>query len=79
MILGFSVGVGQWLLLRRRLPQAGWWIVAHVVGWGLLRLVTGNTLSGFDVLALGVLPACVTAVALAFLINQAAPSEPQGI
>ncbi len=77
MILGFSVGVGQWLLLRRRLPQAGWWIVAHVVGWGLLRLVTGNTLSGFDVLALGLLPACVTAVALAFLINQAAPLAPE--
>ncbi len=79
MILDFSVGAGQWLLLRRRLPQAGWWIVAHVAGWGLLRLVTGNTLSEFDVLALGVLPACVTAVVLAFLINQAAPSEPHGI
>lgn len=79
MILGFSVGAGQWLLLRRRLPRAGWWIVAHVVGWGLLRPVTGNTLSEFDVLALGILPACVTAVTLAFLINQAAPSERQGI
>ncbi len=78
IILGFSVGAGQWLLLRQRLPQAGWWIVAHVVGWGLLRLVTGNTLSGFDVLALAVLPACVTAVALAFLINQSQPPEPQG-
>ncbi|MCP4415579.1 MAG: hypothetical protein GY805_03090 [Chloroflexi bacterium] len=79
MILGFSVGMGQWLLLRRRLPQAGWWIAAHVIGWGLLRLVTGNTLEQFDLLALSVLPACVTAVALALLINQAGLLEPKDI
>jgi len=79
IVLGFSVGVGQWLLLRRRLPQAGWWIVANVVGWGLLRLITGNTLDQFDLLALGVLPACVTAVALTFLINQTLPSGLQDI
>ena len=79
IFLGFSVGVGQWLLLRRRLPKAGWWIVANIVGWGVLRLVIGNTLDQFDIVALGVLPACATAVALAFLINQAAQSEPQAI
>ena len=28
IVMGFSIGVGQWLLLRRRLHRAGWWI-----GW----------------------------------------------
>lgn len=79
IVLGLSVGVGQWLLLRRRLPQAGWWIGANVVGWGLLGLITGDTLGQFDLLALGKLPACVTAVMLALLLNQAQPTEPQGV
>jgi hypothetical protein len=37
-VIGFAVtgavaGLGQWLLLRRGLAQAGWWIVATTVGW----------------------------------------------
>lgn len=73
VVMGLSIGVGQWLLLRRRLPRAGWWIGANVVGWVLLSLITGDTLHQFDLLAVGFLPTCVTAVMLGLLMNQAQP------
>lgn len=79
IVMGLSIGVGQWLLLRRLLPWAGWWVGANVVGWGLLGLVTGDSLDQFGLLALGFLPACVTAVMLALLMNRAHPTEPQGV
>ena len=79
IVLGLSIGLAQWLLLGRRLPRAGWWIGATVVGWGLLSLVTGDALDQFGLLAMGFLPACVTAVLLALLMNRAQPVEPQGV
>lgn len=33
--LGLIVGVAQWLVLRRQLDRAGWWIVATAVGFGM--------------------------------------------
>ena len=79
MAMGLSIGVMQWLLLRRRLPWAGWWILANFAGWGLLGLTTeDNTLGQFGFFDLGFLPACVTTVTLALLMNQAQPPEPQG-
>ncbi len=40
LVMGLAIGIAQWLLLRRRLSQLGWWIAANVVGWGLLALIT---------------------------------------
>ena len=77
IFLGLSIGVSQWLLLRRRLPRAGWWIVANVVGWGLLALIMGGALGLFGIIALGLLPASVTAVTLGLLMNQLPPPEAQ--
>lgn len=73
--LGLAIGTAQWLLLRRQLSHAGWWIVANVAGWGLLALVTGDTLDQLGLLALGLLPASATAAALALLMNQAEPNS----
>lgn len=80
IMMGLSIGVGQWLLLRRRLPWAGWWIVANVVGWGLLALITsGDSIGQFGLLILGFLPASATAAALALLINHAKQIQPNGV
>jgi hypothetical protein len=77
--MGLAIGMGQWLVLRRRLPRAGWWIGANVAGWGLLGLVTtDNTIGQFGLLSLGLLPACATAVMLAMLMNQVKLAEPHG-
>jgi len=40
IMMGSAIGIAQWLLLLRRLHQAGSWIVTNVVGWGLLALIT---------------------------------------
>jgi len=77
IVLGLFIGVSQWLLLRQRLPRAGWWIGANVVGWGLAGLIA-ESLGQFGLLAIS-FPACVTAVMLALLINQAQPTEPQDV
>jgi predicted Ser/Thr protein kinase len=37
-ILGLFLGVGQWLLLRRHIRNASWWVLASVAGWA----VTGS-------------------------------------
>ena len=80
MVMGLSIGVGQWLLLRRRLPRAGWWIGANIAGWGLLALITeGNSIGQFGLLAVGLLPACATALMLALLLKQVQPTGPQGV
>ena len=79
ILMGLSIGAGQWLLLQRRLPWAAWWIVANVVGWGLLALITaGNSLGQFGLLVLGLLPACTTAAMLALLMNRVRPTQPHG-
>ncbi len=33
VMFGIVVGVLQWLVLRRQMARAGWWVVASVVGW----------------------------------------------
>jgi hypothetical protein len=59
------------LVLRRRLPGAGWWIAANLLGWALLVLVTGgNSFDQFGLFIMGFFPACATAAALALMIRQ---------
>ncbi len=36
--IGGMIGLSQWVLLRRRIPKAGWWILASILGWGLAVL-----------------------------------------
>lgn len=80
ILMGLSIGVGQWLLLQRHLPRATWWIAANVVGWGLVALLTvGNSIGQFGLFTLGLLPACATAAALALLMNQVKPTQPKGV
>ncbi len=38
---GAALGVSQWLVLRRQLARAGWWIVASTLGWAVGVVVFG--------------------------------------
>lgn len=78
IVMGSSIGAAQWLLLRHRLPGAGWWVGANVLGWALLGLITGDSLNQYGLLALGFLPACATAAILALLFNRAQAVEAPG-
>ncbi|HRQ38269.1 MAG TPA: hypothetical protein PLD25_10175 [Chloroflexota bacterium] len=76
--LGASIGTAQWLLLRRRLSHAGWWIGANVLSYGLLGLLAGDgSLNQYLVWMLALLPAGITAVTFSLLINQTDPPFPQ--
>jgi hypothetical protein len=76
-LLGLAIGSAQWLVLRRRLPRAGWWIPANLLGWMLLTLFTrGNTVNQYGLFLLGFIPACATAAALALLMKQTSGSVP---
>jgi hypothetical protein len=78
LVMGVAIGITQWLLLRRRLARAGWWIVANAVGWGLLGLINpGNSVDQFWLFILGFLPACATAAILALLMSRVPPAEPK--
>ena len=47
---GAALGVLQWLVLRRQLARAGWWIAASTVGWavgGAAFGLVGGALAGF--------------------------------
>ncbi len=35
LCFGLLLGGGQWLLLRRQVVGARWWIVANVIGWAM--------------------------------------------
>lgn len=75
-LMGLSIGVAQWLLLRQRLPRAGWWIAANLAGWGLVALITkGNTIDQYGMLFAGLLPACATAGMLALQLHTAETSD----
>jgi MFS family permease len=45
-LVGATVGVLQWLVLRRWLPASGWWIAATTGGWAAAGALAG-TLAGF--------------------------------
>jgi hypothetical protein len=75
-LMGLSIGVAQWLLLRQRLPRAGWWIAASIAGWGLITLIQrGNIIGQYDLLIVGLVPACATAGMLALLLHTGEKSD----
>jgi hypothetical protein len=62
-LLGAAMGTLQWLVLRRQLRQAGWWIVISSLGWTVaLTGLAGQVLVGAVVGA-------VTGIALELLLR----------
>ncbi len=61
---GACVGVGQWLVLRRRVRHASFWILASVLGWGIAFLPSGGSISSeVDILAVVLIPPIVASLA----------------
>jgi hypothetical protein len=64
-LAGAVIGLAQWLVLRRRVPRAGWWVLASALGWGFLRLIAGEVFTSLvALLIIGAVPAAVTGLAL---------------
>ncbi len=45
LLVGGFVGGVQWLMLRRWVPNAGWWIIITIIGVGLIGTLGGVDLS----------------------------------
>jgi hypothetical protein len=77
--IGGLIGLSQWVFLRRRIPKAGWWILASMLGWGLAvlgRLTpvrNGSALA--QLLAAILLPAIVASFAWWYLLRPKAQQE----
>lgn len=70
LLIGASIALPQWFLLRQRVRHAFWWILACAIGWGLvglLNLVTSEPLP--VLLAIGLLPAMATGLACWLLLD----------
>jgi hypothetical protein len=62
LIMGPVVGLAQWLILRREVRWAGWWIVISAIAW-----ITGLTLVP-GILASGAMVGAISGIALSLLL-----------
>jgi hypothetical protein len=76
-VLGAATGTAQWLLLRRQVYWAGWWIPVSALAWGTgLSLAPPSEAIVLPRIVLsGVMPAFMTGIILALLIQYPKPSE----
>ena len=75
-LLGTVLGVLQWLVLRRQVARAGWWVLASTVGWvvgGLVAGLVGATV-GVDLswAGLGAVYGAITGPVLVWLLRHRA-------
>lgn len=69
--IGLALGVTQWPVLTRQVPHAGWWILASLVGWGVLPLVFGRAItSAGELAAVVAIPPAITGFVLVQLLRQ---------
>ena len=67
MLIGGSMGLVQWLVLRRCVRHAAWWILANVLGWGAATLSNQMVIPAVGImLVLGI----ATSIALWLLLDQ---------
>lgn len=70
LLIGTTMSLPQWWLLRQRVHYAFWWILAYGLGWclaGLLNLVTSDPLP--VLLTIALMPAITTAIACWLLLD----------
>jgi len=77
--IGGMIGLCQWLFLRRRIPKAGWWVLASFLGWGLAVLGSFTEVRNGSALAqlitFSLSPPIFTSIAWWFLLKPGAGQE----
>jgi hypothetical protein len=73
-LVGGIVGLAQWLILRRHVAQAGWWVLASALGFtaffAAAQLLGGEGREIIAVTAAGLLLGVITASALVWLMRR---------
>jgi hypothetical protein len=71
VMAGALVGLAQWVILRRHVKRAGWWIAATAASWGLAFV---SIATGVGLIYRGVIVGGVTGAALVWLTSPRASS-----
>ncbi|HMB22930.1 MAG TPA: hypothetical protein VKP08_08885, partial [Anaerolineales bacterium] len=67
MVIGLAAGIAQWIILRRELHWAGWWIVFSTIGWTTgLNLIPG-------IFSTGIMAGTLTGICLEVLLRSPKP------
>jgi hypothetical protein len=75
-LIGVTIALPQWWLLRRRVHHAFWWILAYGLGWSTVGLLNYFTSEPFHVLlAIALMPTLITGIAWWLLLNGSANAE----
>ena len=72
-VLGAPIGIAQWLVLRRQVSRAGWWVLASIVGFASGEVVGESV---FEVIATFVFYGAITGGVLVWLLRQPVTEEP---
>jgi hypothetical protein len=78
---GLIPAIFQWLALRGRVFQAGWWILATLVGWVLafiligIAIGTGLYVEPFDLLCALLVPAGTAGAGMVWMLRRTAPTS----
>ena len=80
MVIGATTGTAQWLLIRKEVHWAGWWIVVSTLAWatGLSLAPSAESVVLPRIVLSGVMPAVMTGVALELLWRYPKPAEEEG-
>jgi hypothetical protein len=72
IVLGTTVALPQWWLLRKRVQHAWWWVLVFGLAWGMVGLYDLLTLSDLFPVLLGfaIVPAIATSIACWLLLDR---------
>jgi len=79
-LIGASIGLPQWWVIRRQVPQAAWWILAYGASWGMIGLLNSQTTDPLPVLlAVATMPAIATGFVCWLLLDRLPSHELEAI
>jgi hypothetical protein len=76
---GLTAGFLQWLVMRKWMPRAGWWVLANTIGWSLVVVFLSHPLplqlppvwGYWSMLPLPFFPGIITGVTMMVLMKSA--------
>jgi len=81
LVIGAITGTAQWLLLRKEVHWAGWWIVVSALAWATSLSLAPNPESVLlpRVVLSGVMPSMITGITLELLLRTPKPAVDEEI